>query len=67
MGNRLLYEELIELTIRVSDHIMAHYKALQGKVRNAMGGEVLELLHERAERLEREALAEEIKQGIEQA
>lgn len=66
MGNRLLYEELVELIIRVSDHIMAHYEALQGKVRNAMGGEVLELLHERAERLEREALAEGIQQGIEQ-
>ena len=66
MGDRLLYEELVELIIRVSDHIMARYKALQGKVRNAMGGEVLELLNERAERLEREAHAEGIKQGIEQ-
>ena len=66
MGNRLLYEELIELIIRVSDHIMAHYEALRGKVRNAMGGEILELMHERAARLEREALAEGVKQGIEQ-
>ena len=66
MGNRLLYEEIIELIIRVSDRIIAHYEALQGKVRNAMGGEILELMHERAARLEREALAEGVKQGIEQ-
>ena len=66
MGNRLLYEELVELIIRVSDHIMARYKALQGKVRNAMGVEILELLNERAERLEREARSEGIKAGIKQ-
>ncbi len=46
----VLYEELVELIIRVSDHILEAHKALQGKVRGAMGGEVLELVHERAAR-----------------
>ena len=65
-GDQLLYEQLVELIIRVSDHIMAKYEALQGKVRNAMGGEVLELLNERAARLEREARKQGIERGIEQ-
>jgi hypothetical protein len=65
-GDRLVYEELIELIIRVIDHIMAKYESLKGKVRSAMGGEVLELLNERAERLEREAEARGIERGIQQ-
>lgn len=73
-GDRLLYEELVELIIRVIDHIMAKYESLRGKVRGAMGGEVLELLNERAKRLEREAeergyrdgIIQGEKQGIEQ-
>ena len=63
--DRLLYEELVELIIRVSDHIMAKHDALRGKVRKAMGGEVLELLNDRAARLEREAREEGLKQGRE--
>ena len=65
-GDTLLYEELTELIIRVSDYTMRAHGALREKVRRAMGGEVLELLRERAERLEREALAKGIEQGIEQ-
>lgn len=65
-GDRLLYEELVELIIRVIDHIMARYESLKGKVRSAMGGEVLELLNDRAERLEREAEARGIERGIQQ-
>lgn len=65
-NDRLLYEELIELIIRVSDHLLDAHKALQGKVRAAMGGEVLELLHQRAERLEREAMEQGLKLGREQ-
>lgn len=65
-GDRLLYEELVELIIRVSDHIMSKHDRLRGKVRNAMGGEVLELLNDRAARLEREAEERGIERGIEQ-
>ena len=65
MGDTPLYEELVELIIRISDHLLAAYKALQKRVRKAMGGEVLELWRERAERLEREAEARGIEQGIE--
>lgn len=63
-GDRLLYEELVELIIRVIDHILDKYESLRGKVRGAMGGEVLELLNERAKRLEREAEERGIEQGI---
>jgi hypothetical protein len=66
MGDTPLYEELVELIIRISDHLLAAYKALQKRVRKAMGGEVLELWPERAERLEREAEARGIEQGVEQ-
>ncbi|MBQ9003552.1 MAG: hypothetical protein IJ087_17020, partial [Eggerthellaceae bacterium] len=73
-GEALLYEELVELIIRVIDHIMAAHEVLRKKVRRTMGGEVLELMHERAERLAREAeqrgielgLERGIEQGIEQ-
>jgi hypothetical protein len=69
-GDTMLYEELTELIIRVSDHLTRAYVALQKKVRAAMGGEVLELLNDRAERLEREAesrgLERGLKRGIEQ-
>lgn len=69
-GDVLLYEELTELIIRVSDYLTQTYEALQKKVRAAMGGEVLELLNDRAERLEREAetrgLAKGMQQGLEQ-
>ena len=66
LGDTPLYEELVELIIKVSDHLLAAHEALQKKVRKAMGGEVLELWRERAERLEREAEARGIAQGMEQ-
>ena len=65
-GDTKLYEELVELIIKVSDHLFAAYGILQKKVRRAMGGEVLELLHDRAERLEREGVARGIEIGIQQ-
>ena len=66
MGDTSLYEELVELIIKVSDHLLAAYETLQKRVRKAMGGEVLELWRERAERLEREAEARGIERGLEQ-
>ena len=65
-GNALLYEQLIELIITVSDHIFAAHDSLRKKVKKAMGGEVLELMHERAERLEREAEERGLQLGLEQ-
>ena len=64
-GETLLYEQLVELIIRVSDHMLRANEALRRKVRRAMGGEVLELMRERAERLEREAEERGIEKGIE--
>jgi hypothetical protein len=63
-GDTMLYEELTELIIRVSDHLTRAYGALQKKVRAAMGGEVLELLNDRAERLEREAESRGLERGL---
>ena len=68
-GDDLLYEELTELIIRVSDYLTRANEALQKKVRAAMGGEVLELLNDRAERMAREAeergLADGMERGME--
>ena len=66
MGDTLLYEELTELIIRVSDYLTRAYGALRKKVRAAMGGEVLELLNDRAERLEREAESRGLERGMKQ-
>jgi len=55
-ADSLLHQELLELIIRVSDHLLAADEALQKKVRSAMGGEVLELLNDRAERMKREGV-----------
>lgn len=65
-GDTVLYEELVELIIKVSDHLFSSYETLQKRVRRAMGGEVLELLHDRAERLEREGIARGIEIGLAQ-
>lgn len=51
-GETLLYEQLLELRIRVVDHMMRAHDALREKVRRTMGGEVLELMRDRAERLD---------------
>ncbi|MDO4798263.1 MAG: hypothetical protein Q4A01_09645 [Coriobacteriales bacterium] len=64
--NRLLYEQLVELIIKVSDYLLQQHDDLRGKVRHAMGGEVLELINERAARLEREAREQGLKLGLEQ-
>ena len=64
-GDEVLYEGLTELIIKVSDHVLSSYDDLRKKVRLAMGGEVLELMGERAVRLEREAKQKGIKEGIE--
>ena len=65
-GDQLLYEQLTELIIRVSDHVMRAYEALQQKVRAVMGGEVLELLNDKAERLQREAEDRGMRKGREE-
>ena len=62
-GETLLYEELVELIIRVADYMLEAHEALRQKVRSVMGGEVLELMHERAERLAREAEQRGLEQG----
>ena len=64
-GDSLLYEQLIELIIRVNDHVFSGHDELGREVRSAMGGEVLELMRERSERLEREAREQGIEQGME--
>lgn len=64
-GEPLLYEQLLELIIRVNDYLLASQDDLRKKVHMTMGGEVIEFAYERVERLEREA-AEAREQGIEQ-
>jgi len=64
-GDCMLYEQLIELIIRVNVPFLAAHESLRQEVKGAMGGDVWELLGERAERLEREA-REALEQGLEQ-
>ncbi len=61
----LLYEGLLELIIKVSDYLLRAHKPLQERVKRTMGGEVLELMRERAERLRLEALEKGREEGIE--
>ena len=53
-GEGELYNELVRLTVRVSDHILRGQDDLAGEARSAMGGEVLELFSEEKERYGRE-------------
>lgn len=62
-GETLLYEQLVELIIKVNDYLLSAYGDLQKKVRRAMGGEVLELMRERMERVEREAREQGLAEG----
>lgn len=61
-----LYEELVNLIIKVDDYLLAAHDDLRREARKAMGGEVLELVHERMERVEREAHGKGLEQGLEQ-
>ena len=62
----LLYKELTELITRVSDYVFRAHEVRRRKARRTMGGEVLELMNDRAERLEREARTEGLELGLEQ-
>lgn len=65
-GDTILYEELVELIIQLTDHMLTRYDTLRKKVRRAMGGEVLELWRDRVECLEREAKEQGLELGLEQ-
>ena len=62
-GDELLYRQITELIIRVSDHLLAANEPLNRKVRPAMGGEVLELMDDKIEHSRKEGIQE----GVEQA
>ena len=62
-GDELLYRQITELIIRVSDHLLAANEPLNRKVRPAMGGEVLELMDDKIERSRREGIQEGIALG----
>lgn len=53
--NALLYEHIVELCVRVSDHVLAKQEALKKKVRASMGGEILELMSDRIAAAEKDA------------
>ena len=61
----LLYEHLVELAVRVSDHMLAKQDALRQKVRASMGGEILELMSDRIAAAEEEARKIGLEQGLE--
>ena len=63
-GEPLLYEELVENITKISDYLLKAHDVLRKKVRAAMGGEILELLHERAERLHLEGIEQGRELGI---
>ena len=53
--NALLYEHIVELAVRVADHVLAKQQGLMRKVRASMGGEILELMSDRIAAAEEEA------------
>lgn len=53
-----MYSDLIILMIRISDYIFQNEEKIRKGIGETMGGQVLELASERAERLAREAAAE---------
>ena len=63
-GDSLLYEQLTELIIRISDYLTRQNADLQRKVRAAMGGVVLELADDRARRMVQEAKEQGKEQGV---
>ena len=66
-GDELLYRQITELIIKVSDHLLAANEPLNRKVRPAMGGEILELMDDKIERLNNEkkrSREEGIQEGI---
>ena len=65
-GDSGLYNELVALSVRVSDHLLRRDEEFGEKVRTAMGGEVLLLLSEERELAIKEATEQGLKQGLEQ-
>lgn len=63
-GKSLLYEELTGLIIHVTKYMLTAHEELQREVARTRGGEVLELVHERAERMEREAREEGVEEDL---
>lgn len=59
-GGETSYTDMINLIIRIADHIFAEDEDVKGRFENSMGGKVLEL---ESERLLREGKAEGIAEG----
>ena len=59
-------DEILDLCAAVSDFLLRDDAATARKARDAMGGEVFELVSERMERIGREAAEQGLAQGVEQ-
>lgn len=60
-----LYDQIVELTVRVSDYLLYAQAKLRKKVRAAMGGEILELMSDRIAAAEEEAAKRGERKGFE--
>ena len=66
MGDAGLYNELVSMSTRVSDHLLRSEGAFKREARSAMGGEVLLLLSEEKELAVNQAREEGIAAGREE-
>ena len=64
--NRGLCNDIFELIIQISDYILRNHNTIKERVRNIMGGEILELYSERMARFEKEAIERGLSKGIAQ-
>lgn len=60
------YDDMSELIIKISDHILREQNKIRERVRNIMRGEILELYSERVARISKEKLNEGLALGLSQ-
>lgn len=63
---RGLCNDIFELIIQISDYILRKHNTIKERMREIMGGEILELYSERMARFEKEATARGMAKGISQ-
>ncbi len=67
LSNRTdVYDDIAELIIKISDHILREQNQIRERVRKIMSGEILELFSERVARVSREKLNEGLAMGLSQ-
>ena len=59
----LLYEQIVELSVRVSNYLLANLEKLREEVKASMGGMIIDLMSDKIAAAEKEALARGLEEG----